>query len=838
MNTIDSPDLDFRVDQIDDPFQDTFRWIFDLPLFSEWLQHGSGLFWIHGKPGSGKSTLMKYIFKSERTWELLHDWTRVSHEIRAGFFFHYRGSAIQKSFEGVLRSLIVQILAPHYKSFKRQYQDIQLEYRQYQAEHRQLEQARESVLETLIKSNSDKSRIQERAPEQHLYDLEDQAPENLQKRLAEIDVELLFMENTKLSEIASRAQSCLGVLETALLIESMENFSDDTNQLIIKLEKMLRQLLNQTKIPMELILFFDALDEFDGHLDMISRFLKGLVHIPPESKTRVKVCVSSRPWKQLHNHFSAHHNFALQDFTRADIEQFAARSLAALHIANPSIIPIASIITYKANGVFLWVKLAVQELSNAISTSAQLMSREQLEETLWKLPDDLQAFYDLIIERIDRSHRRQTYVLLELLVRQRENMTKATSIREAVLISACTTFQEARDMLNKDRVSSGDADMEEKAYKVRHDLTTWSGGLVELHGDYPQFMHQTILEYFMGLSFKRIVLGDLAPFITENGHSFYFKYWLSAYGHVFSFTDERYFRAQIAYHGVQSELTTGNSHIEFLRSIPTTEFRLFPSLHSSSANWGNVHLPFIVFNKLILCLQDWITASPDQLRNLGSTPGARYPLLSSLISDPLDTGSHERCLVMARLLLENGYSMDQDPDFFHTLLSKMCSVGLQLTGSTFEKGVESTFYKLAILALENGQSPNNPAVVPGTLRTPPYTALHIAPPEICVELVKRGSHVNAHDSTGLTPLDWLLAFPDKLTASCGTAWSIEWRYKKCMILVPAGSVLTDKGRKANWREALDEFEAKDYNARALRELIEAQGSDTWMSTLGRIFRLG
>jgi hypothetical protein len=95
-----SPELQYRIDQIEDPFQDTFGWVFDLPLFSNWLQEGSGLFWIHGKPASGKSTLMKYIVRSKQTWELLHDWRKSSYEVNAAYFFHYRGTAIQKSFEG------------------------------------------------------------------------------------------------------------------------------------------------------------------------------------------------------------------------------------------------------------------------------------------------------------------------------------------------------------------------------------------------------------------------------------------------------------------------------------------------------------------------------------------------------------------------------------------------------------------------------------------------------------------------------------------------------------------------------------------------------------------
>lgn len=53
-----------RREQIHEAHPKTFRWILedgkDLG-FLEWLQCGSGIFWVRGKSASGKSTLMKFI---------------------------------------------------------------------------------------------------------------------------------------------------------------------------------------------------------------------------------------------------------------------------------------------------------------------------------------------------------------------------------------------------------------------------------------------------------------------------------------------------------------------------------------------------------------------------------------------------------------------------------------------------------------------------------------------------------------------------------------------------------------------------------------------------------
>ena len=81
-------------------------------LFQTWLRVGKGLFYISGKAGSGKSTLMKFIVDHRKTKELLDEWARSYKRqlTTASFFFWNAGAALQKSHEGLLRSLLFQIL--------------------------------------------------------------------------------------------------------------------------------------------------------------------------------------------------------------------------------------------------------------------------------------------------------------------------------------------------------------------------------------------------------------------------------------------------------------------------------------------------------------------------------------------------------------------------------------------------------------------------------------------------------------------------------------------------------------------------------------------------------
>ncbi|KAK3335128.1 hypothetical protein B0T19DRAFT_350465 [Cercophora scortea] len=112
MKCLCASERDARIEQIDPNSGHTFHWVFDKPSvgLSQWLQRGQGIFWISGKPGSGKSTLMKFVHRDPRTTELLHRWKSSARQVRASFFFHHRGTAAQKSFEGLLQGIISQIL--------------------------------------------------------------------------------------------------------------------------------------------------------------------------------------------------------------------------------------------------------------------------------------------------------------------------------------------------------------------------------------------------------------------------------------------------------------------------------------------------------------------------------------------------------------------------------------------------------------------------------------------------------------------------------------------------------------------------------------------------------
>ncbi|KAI1451315.1 ankyrin repeat-containing domain protein [Annulohypoxylon moriforme] len=101
--------MDARQLTIKRAHEKTCKWFLKTTQYIDWLDvnhfdnHG-GLLWIKGKPGAGKSTLMKFV---------LSDFYRNSKEqgnVILSFFFNARGGELEKSTIGLYRSLLLQLL--------------------------------------------------------------------------------------------------------------------------------------------------------------------------------------------------------------------------------------------------------------------------------------------------------------------------------------------------------------------------------------------------------------------------------------------------------------------------------------------------------------------------------------------------------------------------------------------------------------------------------------------------------------------------------------------------------------------------------------------------------
>ena len=306
----------------------TFEWLFDpnLVSFSTWLSEDvatSGpVYWVQGKPGSGKSTLMKYAMNDNRTWELLKgpegaDWSR------AAFFFHDRGYTIQKSLMGMLQELISSIW-------------------------RQLPQ-------------------------------------------------LWF---------------CVEPEYTKLVRAQAETRNPTWN--LSSLKSILFSFVEQRKVPLRVILFLDALDEHAGDNDELAQILKSMADKVDNQCVVLRLCLASRSWNVFEHHFGRYPGLAIHEHTQTDIDVYTRSHLEA-SIDDPELITperlgtLTQQITLKACGVFIWVRLVVEQLAKGIRDGSPYSS---LEDEVARMPQKLEDLYVNILERLGVFLRRTNPISL------------------------------------------------------------------------------------------------------------------------------------------------------------------------------------------------------------------------------------------------------------------------------------------------------------------------------------------------------------------------------------------------------------------------------------------
>lgn len=97
------PDMMQRRDGIAPKAENTCEWILEDRQYIDWCKKG-GILWIKGRAGTGKSTLMRSVVRDAES-------RATAEMVVLSYFFHRRGSPLQYTVLGLLRSLLHQILS-------------------------------------------------------------------------------------------------------------------------------------------------------------------------------------------------------------------------------------------------------------------------------------------------------------------------------------------------------------------------------------------------------------------------------------------------------------------------------------------------------------------------------------------------------------------------------------------------------------------------------------------------------------------------------------------------------------------------------------------------------
>jgi hypothetical protein len=387
-----------RVGEVTRAHDHTFDWVFTNPEtgFLDWLHSNKSLFWITGKPGSGKSTLMKYLLEDSRTQEALSKQGRPILSTPA-FFFHARGVETEKSFDGLLRSILFQLL---------------------------------SEVPKLVDSVAD-----------------------------------IYREY--------KEENLVCPWTTLQLEKALDN-------------------IRQQQIEGCICLFIDALDEYSGRSEDIARFVKRLaapMDTTDNQKLIIRVCASSRPWTAFTSLLKETPSFTIQNWTKEDIKKFAADRLGGCNRDNADLI--LDEITDRAEGVFLWVKLVLDELWQPLCDGKPI---EDVRSLLSDLPTDLPEFYKRMVENIPKEDQPILMGMLELVLC---SDYRHIGLNFAAFCLAVDLLQGSHSATKE--VSLKPADDDRRQREVERRIRACSGGILEIaqsrNESRVQFVHQTVKSF-------------------------------------------------------------------------------------------------------------------------------------------------------------------------------------------------------------------------------------------------------------------------------------------------------------------------------------------------------
>ena len=383
-----------RSNMITNSHTNTFQWIYSRELqtwssFVDWLGSTEKIYWISGKPGSGKSTLMKFMVHDKRTSEFL-----APNTVILSYYLWSVGNSMQRSIKGIFLSLIYQLL------------------------------------------------------------LDDQ-----------ILVASGFLNSTAFN---------------------MKSTESDWS--LSELGEYLRNILLKYTPPRPVCIFLDGLDEIspsEGPLDIIE-MVDELSTIPG-----VKFCVSSRPEPAFKRRYMSMPNLRLQDLTKPDMRKVCEDVLKHHRddVSEIGLLPgegqkafsgLINEVLRKAEGVFLWVCLALKSIRRGYSNSD---SWEDLRKRLDALPSDLDELYSSMWKRanVDQGIYEHTASLYLNLILESRKLGFLILMRDG--ISAFELVVASEDSIQaailKDEDGLTPAELETRCRFIMRNIEARCAGLIE-----------------------------------------------------------------------------------------------------------------------------------------------------------------------------------------------------------------------------------------------------------------------------------------------------------------------------------------------------------------------
>ena len=389
----------------------------------EWLSNDEVLYWIYGKPGSGKSTLVNHLIDRDRTKVKLQESSHMNW-IVLHFFFDFRGGkGVTNSFEGLLRSLLYQLIG----------------------------------------------------------------------KIPQIGV--LYVDDKEQDSFAGWQ------------------------------EHRLRDALHTSIQQVEggVCIFVDGLDEYEGKVLQLIQFLRGLTSGIGGRKTRIKVCISSRPepipfqlLQDLSNlDISSHNESGIRSYCLLTLQELEPMAREGLNISR-----LSDTIAERAEGVFLWARFALDELIQGHFSGE---SFEEASVRLRSIPSDLENLYDRMLSRLQPLEKKECMVMLQLvcfaksaLKWQDHLVATKIAIGTDLVVEHVGSYQDLADAPQS--YSTFTRRLRAKAVGLL-EVVKASDILKEMENARPKLIHKSVGTYLEQKGWQ--VLGDSETYNSAKCESFY-----------------------------------------------------------------------------------------------------------------------------------------------------------------------------------------------------------------------------------------------------------------------------------------------------------------------------
>ena len=299
------------------------------------------------------------------------------------------------------------------------------------------------------------------------------------------------------------------------------------------LQSALIAIVAQREVRVRILFLVDALDEHSGDNEQLAFLLEKLIEMADNDYVGIKMCLASRSWTIFEEHFGSCPGFAIHDYTKLDIFDYVTSRLRLesqiLQSAEEeSLTGVIELVTERALGVFIWVRLVVDLLVKGFRDGTPLTTLEIIARDL---PQELKELYAHTLKRIEPEYTTEAYIMLQITL-----CTLVPLPLTSFMGSVDYNYRHLLQSIRPQQHRLAELNLKDFISSPARRLASRCGGLLEIVLVPPpegaeakdpervvQFIHQTVKEYVNDLQHD-LGLREVDPnALEDDGHVFLFR---------------------------------------------------------------------------------------------------------------------------------------------------------------------------------------------------------------------------------------------------------------------------------------------------------------------------